>query len=503
MSKSSTQTENNKSVRQPVVAILGHVDHGKSSLLDYIRKSNVVDGEAGGITQSISAYEAKIGEHKITFLDTPGHEAFQNMRERGVEIADIAVLVVSAEDGVKKQTLEAYKAIADRKIPFIVAINKIDKAGADIEKTKNSLIENGIYLEGMGGDVAFTPISAKIGTGVTDLLESIYLMAEMHEFKWDEGATATGQVLESFVDAKRGISATLVIKEGTLPTSGSILAGVAMSPIRIVEDFMGKAIKSPYAGQPIKVTGFDSVPVAGSIFISSSDKKEIEKVQEEAIYNQKKMILDPKIYRNAKVVVPTVIRADAVGALEAIKYEIKKLETNDMKIKIISEGVGNISEGDILQASGDEKTIILGFNVTLENKAREQAERFNLKPQVFDIIYKLSEWYAEEVEKRMPYEEVEKVIGKLKVIKTFSVNKDLRVIGGKVTEGVMRDGVAVKILRRDFEIGKAKVVGLQSAKFKVKEVQMDTECGVEIESKFEIIPSDVIVAVEIERTKLI
>ncbi len=504
MSKSSNQNDSNtKNVRQPVVAILGHVDHGKSSLLDYIRKSNVVDGEAGGITQSISAYEAKIGDHKITFLDTPGHEAFQGMRERGVEIADIAVLVVSAEDGVKKQTLEAYKAISDRKIPFIVAINKIDKTGADIEKTKNSLIENGIYLEGMGGDVSFTPISAKVGTGVNDLLENIYLMAEMNEFKWDENVTATGQVLESFIDAKRGISATLVIKEGTLPTSGSILAGIAMSPIRIVEDFMGKAIRNPYAGQPIKVTGFDSVPVAGSIFISSSDKKEIEKVQEEAIYNQKKLVLDPKVYRNAKVVVPTVIRADAVGALEAIKYEIKKLETNDVKIKIISEGVGNISEGDILQASGDEKTIILGFNVTLENKAREQAERFNLKPQVFDIIYKLSEWYAEEVEKRMPYEEVEKVIGKLKVIKTFSVNKDLRVIGGKVTEGVMRDGVTVKILRRDFEIGKAKVVGLQSAKFKVKEVQVDTECGVEIESKFEIIPSDVIVAVEIERTKLI
>ncbi len=276
-----------------------------------------------------------------------------------------------------------------------------------------------------------------------------------------------------------------------------------MSPIRIVEDFTGKAIKNPHAGQPIKVTGFDAVPVAGSIFISSSDKKEIEKMQSEALHNQKKLVLDPKVYRNAKVVVPTVIRADAVGALEAIKYELKKLETNDLKIKIISEGVGNITEGDILQASGDENTVILGFNVNLENKAREQAERFNLKPQVFDIIYKLSEWYKEEVEKRMPYEEVEKIIGKLKVIKTFSVNKDLRVIGGKVTEGVMRDGITVKILRRDFEIGKAKVVGLQSAKFKIKEVQVDTECGVEVESKFEIIPSDVLVAVEIEKIKLI
>jgi len=502
MSKTSTQTDN-KNVRQPVVAILGHVDHGKSSLLDYIRKSNVVDGEAGGITQSISAYEAKVGEHRITFLDTPGHEAFQNMRERGVEIADIAVLVVSAEDGVKKQTLEAYKAISDAKIPFVVAINKIDKPGADIEKTKNSLAENGIYLEGMGGDVAFTPISAKVGTGINELLESIYLVAEISEFKWDENKEATGQVLESFVDAKRGISATLVIKEGTLPSSGAILAGISMSPIRIVEDFAGKAIRNPRAGQPIKVTGFDSVPVAGSIFISSNDKKEIEKTQSEEIYNQKKSILDPKIYRNAKVVIPTVIKADAVGALEAIKYEIKKMETDDVKIKIISEGVGNIGESDIMQASSDEKTIILGFNVNLENKAREQAERFKITPQLFDIIYKLSEWFAEEVEKRMPYEETEKVIGKLKVMKTFSVNKDIRVIGGKVTEGVMRDGVMIKILRRDFEIGKAKVVGLQSMKFKVKEVQVDTECGVEVETKFEIIPSDVLVAIEIEKKKLI
>jgi translation initiation factor IF-2 len=490
------------SARQPVIAILGHVDHGKSSLLDYIRKSNVVDGEAGGITQRISAYEVDVHGKKLTFLDTPGHEAFQNMRERGVEIADIAVLVVSAEDGVKAQTLQAYKAIADSKLPYIVAINKIDKSGADVERTKMNLSENGIYLEGMGGDIPFVAISAKVGTGVTELLENITLLADLNEFTYNSNTEATGRVLESFIDAKRGISATLVIKDGVLPSSGSILAGVAMSPIRIIEDFLGKAIKSPHAGQPILVTGFDAVPVAGTIFISSSDKKSIEKLQSEEIENTKKVILDPKLYRNARVVVPVVLRADSIGTLEAVKYEIKKLESEHVKIKIIREGVGNISEGDIMQASGDEKTVILGFTVNIESKAREQADRFNIKPETFDIIYKLSERFAEIVNDRLPYEEVENEIANLKVLKTFSQNKDVHVIGARVNTGTLKDGVQVKIMRRDFHIGNGKVIGLQSMKMKAEEIFEGNECGVEIETKHEIIPGDVLVAFEIERKKI-
>lgn len=489
--------------RQPVVAILGHVDHGKSTLLDYIHKSNVVDGEAGGITQSISAYEANVNGRPITFIDTPGHEAFQHMRERGVEIADVAVLVVSAEDGVKTQTLEALKAITESGVPYLVAINKIDKPGADIERTKMNLVENGIYLEGMGGDITYVPISAKQGTGVDDLLENILLINDMNPKPFNDKSEATGQILESFVDQKRGISATLIIRDGVMPSSGAILAGCAYSPIRIVEDFKGKAIKNAQAGQPVKVTGFDEIPKAGSIFISSSDKKEIEKLQEEAKENTKKVILDPKLYRNAKVVVPVIIKAKSLGSIEAIKYELKKFETNDVKIKILVENVGNITEGDIMLASGDEKTLILGFDVSLEAKARDQADRFGFKPQIFDIIYKLSEWFATEVESRMPYEEVETMIGTLKVLKTFNTDKDKHVVGGKVLEGIMRDGAVVKIVRRDFEIGRGRVTNLQSMKIKAKEVTEGNECGIETETKSEIIPGDTVVAFNVEKKKSI
>ncbi len=501
MSKNQ-EPASNKLTKQPVVAIVGHVDHGKSTLLDYIHKTNVVDGEAGGITQKISAYVATHNGKKITFLDTPGHESFQNMRERGIEIADIAILVVSAEDGVKEQTMQAYETIQKINIPYIVAISKIDKAGADIEKTKNNLVEKGIYLEGMGGDIPFVSVSAKVGTGIDELLENILLISEMSELNYDANTEATGRILESFVDPKRGISATLVLSDGVLPTTGAILAGVSMSPIRIIEDFNGKNIKNAIAGEPIKVTGFDTIPKAGTIFITSSDKKSLEKKQAEEINDQKKIVLDPRLYRNAKVVVPVIIKSSSLGALEAVKYEMKKLETADVKIKIIGEGVGNISEGDMMLASGDENVSILGFDVGIESKAREQAERFKLKPETFDIIYKLAERFAVIVDEKTPFEEIEKIIGKLKVLKTFSTNKDIRVVGGKVTEGSVRDGVTVKIVRREYEIGKGKVVGLQQMKMKSKEVFEGNECGMEVDTKHEIIAGDILVVVEIEKKKL-
>jgi translation initiation factor IF-2 len=493
---------NNKLTKQPVVAIVGHVDHGKSTILDYIHKTNVVDGEAGGITQKISAYVATHNGKKITFLDTPGHESFQNMRERGVEIADIAVLVVSAEDGVKEQTMQAFETIQKINIPYIVAINKIDKAGADIERTKNNLVEKGIYLEGMGGDIPFVSISAKVGTGMNDLLENILLLAEVSELTYNPKEEATGRVLESFVDAKRGISATLILSDGILPGSGSILAGTSISPIRIIEDFNGKTVKESIAGEPIKVTGFDTIPKSGSIFISSKDKKSVEKIRDEELSEQKKVVLDPRLYRNAKVVVPVILKSSSIGALEAVKYEMKKLETADIKIKIIAEGIGNISEGDIMLASGDENVSILGFDVNMENKAREQAERFKIKPETFDIIYKLSERFAEIVDEKTPFEEIEKIIGKLKVLKTFSTNKEIRVVGGKVTEGSVKDGVNIKIIRRDYEIGKGKVVGIQQMKMKSKEVFEGNECGIEIDTKHEIIAGDTLVVIEIEKKKL-
>ena len=493
--------------RQPVIAVLGHVDHGKSSLLDFIRKSNVVDGEAGGITQRISAYEVKHknsdGEIKaITFLDTPGHEAFQSMREHGVKIADAAILVVSAEDGVKAQTIEAWKTIDICKLPYVVAINKIDKPGADIQKTKNSLVENGIYIEGYGGDVPCVEISAKTGQGIDFLLETIVLLTEMNQLTANWKNEATGFVLESFVDNKRGISATLIIKDGTLASSGAVVAGTSLSPIRIIEDYTGKVIRNPHAGQPIKVTGFDEIPKAGTIFVSSSNKKEMEQLQIETKASTIKEVSDPRIYRNAKVVIPVVIKADSLGTLDAVESALKKRETDDIKIKIIAASVGNISEGDIMLASSDEKTVIIGFTVKMESNARDQADRFKIEPQIFDIIYKLTEWFDELVQSRLPYEEKETILGTLKVLKIFSVQKDKHVIGGRVETGKIQKGVVVKIIRRGAELGRGKIIELQSQKIKAEVVQEGTECGLMIESKFEMIPGDILEAIVIEKLKI-
>lgn len=493
--------------RQPVIAVLGHVDHGKSSLLDFIRKSNVVEGEAGGITQRISAYEVQQklpdGSIKpITFLDTPGHAAFQGMRERGAEIADIAILIVSAEDGVKAQTVEAWKTIVAHKLPFVVAINKIDKPGADVQKTKNSLVENAIYIEGYGGDIPCVEISAKVGTGVDSLLETLVLMVDMNELTADLGTDATGYVLESFIDQKRGISATLIIKDGTLASSGAILAGQALSPIRIVEDFIGRPIKNPHAGQPVKVTGFDEIPSSGAIFVSSSDKRSMEALQTETKHSAIKVVLDPRIYRNAKVVIPVVIKADSLGTLDAVKTELKKRETDDIKIKIIAEGVGAIGEGDIMLASSDEKTVIIGFAVKMEGKARDQADRFKIEPQLFDIIYKLSEWFETLVESRLPYEEKEVVLGTLKLLRNFSSQKDKHVIGGRVETGKIELNSTVKIIRRGVELGRGKIVELQSQKIKTNVVNEGNECGLMVESKVEMIPTDILEAVLVEKKRI-
>jgi translation initiation factor IF-2 len=424
------------------------------------------------------------------------------MRLRGADVADIAILIVSAEDGVKAQTLEAWKTIESHKLPYVVAINKIDKPAADIQKTKNSLVESGIYIEGYGGDIPCVEISAKTGKGIDSLLETLLLLVEMNELTANLTTDATGYVLESFVDQKRGVSATLVIKDGTLATSGAIVAGTAFSPIRIIEDFAGRPIRSPHAGQPIKVTGFDEIPESGAIFVSSSNKKMMERLQEETKSAAVKAVLDPRIYRNAKVVIPVVIKADSLGTLDAVKLELKKRETDDVKVKIIAEGVGSISEGDIMLASSDEKTVIIGFAVKMEAKAREQAERFNIVPELFDIIYKLSEWFDTVVEDRLPYEEKETVTGTLKVLKTFSSQKDKHVIGGRVEAGRIDNGSLVRIVRRGVELGKGRIVELQSQKIKTNSVMEGNECGLMVETKAEMIPSDMLEAILVEKLRI-
>ncbi len=494
------KTKTNKMVRPPVVVVMGHVDHGKSTLLDYIRKSNTVLGEAGGITQSISAYEVTHkdeagADRLVTFLDTPGHEAFSKMRARGAMAADIAILVVSAEDSVKAQTIEAYNTIIDSKIPYIVAINKIDRPNANIEKTKMDLVEKGIYLEGLGGDIPFVPISAKIGTGVSELLDMIILVSDLQSFMGDRKQNATGIIIEANREPKRGISAACIIKNGTLKSGMFVVTGTSIVTTRIMENFLGKAIKEATFSSPILLTGFDSMPEVGSTFESFINKKDAETfvkfMKDEELLNSTKK--ETNQFPTGKII-PIIIKTDVAGSMEAIEKEIGKLNNEEISYKIISSGVGAINESDLKMANANKETIIVGFNIKLDSGARDLNETMGIKVEVFDIIYKLTDWLKEIIDERRPKVETVEVTGTLKILKTFGATRDRQVVGGKVITGRIVNGGKVRIMRRDFEIGVGKIIELQHNKIKAKEVLEENECGVQVETKIDISTGDVLEA---------
>lgn len=476
----------------PVIAIMGHIDHGKSTLLSYIRQSSRPLSEAGGITQHISAYEVehKTAEGKsgrITFLDTPGHEAFSGIRKRGAHIADIAILVVSAEDGVKPQTLEALRSIKESNTPFIVAITKIDKPEANIERAKLSLAENEVYVEGYGGTVSAVPLSAKTGEGVSDLLDMIVLTADLEGKTYNPEKPATGFIIESNLDIKKGISATCILTDGTLEKGMYIASGTSTAPLRIVEDYTGAQIQKAVAGQAVKVIGWDSLPFVGEIFTVCKDKKEALLSSE--TFQKTKDTSDEDTLFEGKVI-PLVVKADAGGSLEAVRAEIKKLNTDRIRTKIIHSGIGTISESDLKVASGGEKALVIGFTVKVDALAKAIAERNGVTIQTFDIIYKLSEWLKEKLTSETPSIDVEEVTGTLKVLKVFSKVKDKQILGGLVETGSIRNGSAVKIMRREAEVGVGKIRELQSQKVKSEEVSSGRECGALVEAKIEIVPGD-------------
>jgi translation initiation factor IF-2 len=490
-------------VRPPVVVVMGHVDHGKSTLLDYIRKSNIVSGEAGGITQHISAYEVSTKDESgknrlITFLDTPGHEAFSKMRTRGAQAADIAILVVSAEDSVKAQTLEAYNTIIESKVPYIVAINKIDRPNANIEKTKMDLVEKGIYLEGLGGDIPFVLISAKEGTGIDELLNMIILVSDLQEFKGNPSLNASGVIIEAKRDPQRGISATGIIKNGTLKAGMFVTTGTSLVTTRILENFLGKPVKEATFSSPIHFVGFESMPEVGSSFESFNTKKEAEKYIEEIKNENLNNKTSEKRTESVGKIIPIIIKTDVMGTIEAIEKEMAKLHTNEISFKIISKGVGAINESDLKMANTNKEGIVVGFNTKMDNGARDLNESLKVKVETFDIIYKLIDWLKELVEDRRPRQETVEVIGALKVIKTFGSTKGKHIVGGKVTTGKITLGSNIRIIRRDFEIGTGKIVELQINKLKTKEVLEGSDCGLQVETKIDIAGGDVLEAFEIK-----
>lgn len=482
---------------------MGHIDHGKSTLLDYIRKANVADKEAGGITQHIGAYEAEI-EHeglkrKITFLDTPGHEAFSQMRVRGAKTADVAVLVVAADDGVQPQTAEAHNAIKQASIPFVVAINKTDKPGADAEKVKAQLAEKEIYLEGYGGNVPFVNISAKTGQSVAELLDLVIILADMEKLEADPNENASGLVIESGVDPKRGIASTLLIQNGTMKKGMFAVAGMAIAPIRILEDFRGLPIEKASFSSPVRITGFNEFPLSGDKFKTYSSKKEAEEAM--ALIKEKtdKKVLAEKAVKTTekenKVAVQMIIKTDMAGSLEPLEKELMKLQDEEISLTVLRGGAGNISEDDVRFASASKNSVILGFNVSMDATAKEMVERYSIPAFISDIIYNINDWLKGEITKRKAEIPREEIIGAAKILKTFSRQKNKQVIGGRVISGKLIEGKSFKIKRRDAEIGEGGIANLQQGKKEVKEVAEGLEFGAMTENKIEIAKDDEIIIV--------
>ncbi len=513
MAKTSTvpNTTDTKTSRPPVVVVMGHVDHGKSTLLDYIRETNIVDKEVGGITQRMSAYEVihktkdsngKKADKHITFLDTPGHESFKAIRSRGANAADIAILIVSAEDGVKPQTLDAFNEIKASALPYIVGISKIDKPNANIDRVKLSLAENGIYVEGYGGTIPFVPFSGKTGVGIDDLLDMILLTAEVEDFTAQAYVPAECLVVESNRDKVRGITATLIVKNGTLKSGTFLVSGEAMSPVRIMENFAGRAIKEASPSMPVRIVGWDNEPEVGGMCFNFATKKEAEKYiegEEQRLIDEKnksgKNDLNRGNFEQGEInTVPLIIKADTSGSIEALKYEISKLNIDRVKLKIVQAGIGDIGENEIKAAIGVPGTIIIGFTVKTDGAAKRFAEQNKVTINNFDIIYKMTEWLETEAKERAPKIEVEEQKGVAKILKFFSSVRDKQVIGARCESGTISFNDEIRIIRRENEIARGRVRELQQMKSKVGSVDEGKEFGALLESKIEIAPGDKIEA---------
>lgn len=473
---------------------MGHIDHGKSSLLDYIRKSNVTAGEAGGITQHVSAYVAE-HEHegakrRITFLDTPGHEAFKALRARGAAAADVAILVIASDEGVKPQTKEAYEEIMAAGIPFVVALTKIDKNGADVEKAKISALEAGIYLEGLGGSIPFVAVSSKSGEGVPELLDLVLLTSDLAELTADPDAPASGFVLESSQDPRQGISATLIVKNGTLKTGIVAVAGPAFAPVRFMDDFQGKRLREAGPSEPISVSGWSALPTAGQPFSVAASRKEAEKM-----VTAPAQIMNTVAAQDAggKSILPIVIKADVTGSIEAITGLIEKLSHDRVSIKVLASGIGSVTDNDVKSAAA-AGGLVIAFHAPTDSAARDLAERLAVPIESFTIIYELEKRVSDLLIERAPKMRTEEILGEMKVLKAFSTSGNKQVLGAKHVSGMLSVNDQVKIDRRGIELGFGKILNLQQARADVSEIHVEGEFGLQVEAKTEIAGGDVLIA---------
>ncbi len=497
----------NSVVRPPIVAVLGHVDHGKTSLLDYIRSSHIASGEAGGITQNISAYQIEKKGKKITFIDTPGHEAFSAMRARGASVTDVAILVVAADDGIKPQTLEAIKHIKEAKVPMLVAVNKMDKQEANFERVKEQLAKYEIIAEDWGGDTIILPISALTGSGVEKLLEMILLVADMQELKADPTVRAQGMVIEAKLDKGKGPVATAIILNGSLKVGDTVISGVNVGKVRAILDDKGASIRKALPSAPVAVLGLDGVPNAGDNFYVVDEKmsKQVlaerkRKVQTDKVNTKPNFSIEEFLAKSAdsdKKVLNLIVKTDVQGSFEALTEILNNISNDEVRVECIHGGVGAINENDVLLAKS-AKAILVGFNVKPDSKSGILIEHEKLSLFLSKIIYQVIE-YVEKVIKSMrePVFE-ERIIGHAEVIRTFKISRLGTIAGCIMKDGKIMKNAKIRLFRGEEKLADTSITTLQREKQDVKEVVQGMECGIKLEGHNDILVGDKVEAYIIE-----
>ena len=496
--------------RAPVVTIMGHVDHGKTSLLDYIRHSRVTEGEFGGITQHIGAYQTECNGKKITFIDTPGHAAFTEMRARGASITDIVIIIVAADDGVMPQTIEAIDHAKAANVPIIVAVNKIDKPGADPEKVIAEVSEHGLIPEEWGGDTIFAKISAKTGEGVDKLLESILLVSEMAELKANPNRYALGTVIESKLDKSMGSTVTLLVQNGTLRLGDPIVVGTTFGKVRTLKNDLGEEVVEAVPSTPVEITGLNEVPEAGDRFMAYSNEKEARTIaenrKEQAKMKKNKNNAAPTLddifnrIKEGEKEINVVLKTDVTGTEEAVKNALEKVQVEDVKVKVIRSSVGAVTESDIVLASASN-AIVIGFNVRPNAKTIETAKEYNVDIRLYNVIYKLVEELEDAMKGMLDPEYEEKTLGQAEVRQLFKFSKVGTIAGCMVIDGVVKSNAKARVIRDGVVIYDGAINSLQREKDQAKEVKKGFECGITVEKFNDIKPQDIIEAYEVVEIK--
>lgn len=482
--------------RPPIVAVMGHVDHGKTTLLDNIRKTKVVDTEAGRITQHIGAYQVHHKEKQITFLDTPGHEAFSAMRARGANVTDIIVLVVAADDGVKPQTIEVINRAKLTQTPLLVAVNKVDKPDANIDRVKKELSDYGVLIEEWGGTTPIAKISGLTGSGVDELLDLILLQAEVMDLKANPNGQVLGTVIESHLSRTKGSVATVIVQNGTLKLGDVVAMGKAYGKVRSMEEATGRKVKTAGPAAPVLLTGISEAPQVGDILkvyptIEEARDQALEVVKSE---RAKKFQSSSRLNVTGKEL-NLIIKADVLGSLEAIAGALEKLKNNEVKLNILEQGVGEVNENDILRAQSSNG-IIIGFHTRLNAQAAKLAQAKKVPVQLYDIIYELVEDLTRQVIDMLTPEVMRTDLGRAKILAVFRTEKDKMIVGGTVAEGKIKDKAFVEIKRGEQIVGRGQITELQQSKVKSNEVLRGTEFGVSVKTTTNILEGDILIVYE-------